>query len=237
MRWLKGPLYFLVGVITFVTACYVTMDILLTRGEDVICPDVRGKTVDEAKRLAEAKGLSLIVSRWERRADVPYNHITVQKPEAHMPTRLGRVIAVIASEGPPLVEVPGLIGRTLSDCEELLREKPIRIEKTIRVPSLKDGRVVAQIPSGGEKIVEGKGLVLFVGVTRRGYYLMPDLKEANATELVEEMESKGIKYRVANVRADQLQPGESVRASVPGRAIFSSGDEIELKVNMGGRHE
>ena len=50
MTWKKGLLYSLLPFFVFVSV-YLTIGLLLKSGGNVICPDIRGKTVDEARRL------------------------------------------------------------------------------------------------------------------------------------------------------------------------------------------
>jgi beta-lactam-binding protein with PASTA domain len=237
MKWLRRSLYLVVPVAMFVLAAYATTGILLKSGEDIICPDVRGKTVEEGKRLAESRGLSLTVLRYERRADVPYNHITVQKPEANIPTRRGRVVTVIVSEGPPLVQVSSVTGQSLMQAEETLKGKKIPIEKVIRVPGRIPGNIVAQVPKGGEDIIEGKGVTLFVAAEMKTYFLMPDPKDISVDDLAGEMDSKHIKYKLTYVKGERSTPGVIVKMSVAPGTVFRSDDEIEIRVNGGGRYE
>ena len=49
----KAVLYPLFFVAVFILASYGTISILLQTGATVVCPDVRGLVVEEAKRLAE----------------------------------------------------------------------------------------------------------------------------------------------------------------------------------------
>ncbi|MCX5807773.1 MAG: PASTA domain-containing protein [Proteobacteria bacterium] len=234
MSWFKAFLYIAIFVFVFSFSTYLTINILLKRQINVICPDIRGKTVEDAKRLVENKGLSLSISRYERRNDVPYNHITVQRPEANISTRLGRTVMVIVSEGPELIPLPILEGRSLADAEGILKEKNIEIEKTIRVPHPKAGKVIAQIPKGGEGVIKGKGVILFVGVEEGQYFLMPDFRDMTPRDLAEEMTSKNIKHKVNYVLEEQNSTKTTITTSVPPKMIFKNDGEIEIKVLSGG---
>lgn len=234
MKWIKVSLYFAVPIIMFILSAYLTIDILLKKQENTICPDVRGKNVEEAKRLIESKGLTLSVLRYERRNDVPYNHITVQKPEANIPIRKGRIVNVLVSEGPELVQVPVLTDQLLEQAEEILNERHIEIEKTIHIPHAKTGRVIAQIPKGGENILEGKKVVLFIGSEKKTYYLMPDINNANVLQLIEEMDTKKIKYKTTIEKSGHITPGSKIKTSIPSKTIFNGEDEISININLGG---
>jgi serine/threonine-protein kinase len=235
MTWKKGLFYFLLPFFVFFVSVYVTIDILLKTGTNVLCPDVRGKTVDEARELAKKKELPLVVLRYENRSDVPYNHITVQKPEANIPIRKGRVIHVIVSEGPKLIEVPNLTGRSLQEAEETLRERNLEIGKIILIPNIREGKVITQVPKGGEKILERKEVNLFVGHDKGKYFLLPDTKDLSLWDIQEEMDAKRIKYKVtAPPKNDKISKETVIRLSLPPRTIFKSGDEVLIYTNSGG---
>jgi serine/threonine-protein kinase len=235
MKWLKGVFYFFVVITVFILSGYFTVSILLKTGGTVICPDVRGKNVDDAKQLVQDKGLSLAVVKYERRNDVPYNHITVQKPEANISTRKGRVVLVMVSEGPELIRVPLLTGYEIEDVEKALKAINVKIEKTIYVPSPKVGKVITQMPKGGEDMLAGKGVTLFVGTEQKMFYVMPDVKELDLSELSNEMNKKGIKHKITYEKSEynmRLKP--AIEASIPIKTIFKADDEIEIKAVTGG---
>ena len=103
----------------------------------------------------EGRGLSLVVARYEPRSDIPYGYITVQKPEANITIRKGRVVNVLVSEGPQLIELPGVANMTPEEAGETLAAKQMEVERTIHVPSDRPGRVVAQSPGAGARMLEG----------------------------------------------------------------------------------
>jgi beta-lactam-binding protein with PASTA domain len=236
MNWLKKALYVVVPLVVFCLSTYVTIGVLLKSEQTVICPDVRGKSVGEAKKLAKERGLSLEVIRYERRREIPRDHVTVQKPGANIATKKGRVLLVIVSEGMPLVEVPTVTGETLERAQEVLTGKQVPVEKAIPVPGQKEGKVVAQSPRGGESILEGKGVVLFVGARMSVYYLMPDVRDMNPDEVEQEMFRKNLKYRASYVRQEGAWRGGGgfIETSVKPGTLFSGDVEIQIRVVYGG---
>lgn len=234
MNLKKAILYPVVFVAVFALASYATINILLKTGATVMCPDVRGLLVENAKRLTDSRGLSLNVLRYEPRSDIPYGYITVQKPEANITIRKGRVVNVLVSEGPQLLELPNLVNGALEDAEKTLAGKQIEIEKTIYVPGKREGKVMAQIPDSGTKVLEGASIVLFVGQPAHKYYLMPETKGADMTELTQEMDAKGIKYKLFYGRTDTdlTEPGTKIAATPP-RSIIRRDDEVVIIVNGG----
>lgn len=235
MKWIKNSLYFFIPIAAFILSTYLTIDIVLKGQETTICPDVRGKKVEEAKEIAKNKGLNLTILRYERRNDVPYNHITVQKPDANIATRKGRILYVIVSEGPQLVEIPTLTGQPLEKAAEILGEKLITIKKTIYVPHGKTGRVIAQIPRGGSTILEQGGVILIVGSEQKPYYMLPVMKNINIDDLLEEMEMKKIKYKIDYGRNEQVTVKTNIKTSIPPRTIFNNVNELIININPGGQ--
>jgi serine/threonine-protein kinase len=235
MTWKKGLFYCFLPFFVFFVSVYLTIDILLKAGTNVVCPDIRGKTVEEAREVAMKKGLPLVVLRYENRSDVPYNHITVQKPEANIPIRKGRIIHVIVSEGPKLTEVPNLTGKSLQEAEETLRERNLEIGKIVQLPHTREGKVITQLPKAGDKILERKEVNLFVGMDKGKYFILPDVKELSLWEIQDEMDSKRIKYKIsAPPKNDKTVKDGIVRLSLPPRSIFKSDDEVFIYINSGG---
>ena len=235
MTWKKGLFYSLLPFFVFFVSIYITIDILLKSGNNVVCPDVRGKTVEDAREMAQKKGLPLVVLRYENRSDVPYNHITVQKPEANISIRSGRIIHVIVSEGPKLTEVPNLTGRSLQEAEETLREKNLEVGKIIQIPHTREGKVIAQLPKGGEKTLERKEVILFVGLDKGKYFFLPDVKDLSLWDIQDEMDSKRIKYKITSPpKVDKAAKEGTLRLSLPPHTIFKADDEVLIYINNGG---
>ena len=85
MKWLRLFLYFAAAVVVFVTATSVTIGFLLRDESTVACPDVTGLDVDEARGVVAHKGLSLAVTKYEKKKDVPYDRILAQVPDRPYP--------------------------------------------------------------------------------------------------------------------------------------------------------
>ncbi len=223
-------LYILAPIFVFIVATYLSISITLKGQKTTICPDIRGKTVEEAKALVESKGLSFTILRYERRNDVPYNHITVQKPEANINTRLGRIVYVIVSEGPELIKVPGVIGKSLEEAKAVFDEKKLILDKIITVPSAKTGKIIAQMPTEGTEILQDSKVTLIIGGEQKAYFFMPDTRKMDITELAEEMELKKIKYKINYARDEHGPYGSGFSISVPARTIFKSSDEVVINI-------
>ena len=59
---------------------------------------------------------------------------------------------------------------------------------------------------------------------------MADTKNSNYNELADELEAKGIRYRVNYARGDQAASRNGIEYSVLPRTIFSSTEEIVINI-------
>ncbi len=233
MRLLRGIFYCFVFVAVFAISGYITMKVLVREEGTTACPDTVGKELSDAKRLAEAKDLSVVVSRYEKRKDIPYNYVISQRPEANMPVRKGRIISVVVSEGPLLVNIPLVTNHTLMFAETTLRDRYIPLQKVLYVPEGTTGTVVAQSPRSGRNIVDDGGMTLFVAKSPRKYFLMPDLTGKLVTEVVGELEAKQINYKITYVDKPGRQPRTILETSILPRTVFQEDDTLEIKAAGG----
>jgi beta-lactam-binding protein with PASTA domain len=236
MRWLRIPFYAVVCAAVFVFAACFTIKVLVTDESTVLCPDLTGLDVEEAKQLAVEKGLSLITGKHEKREDVPYNRVLLQTPDAGMPVRAGRTVTVVLSDGPVQVVIPVFVGLSLEAARAALADRGMKLKKVLYVPDRTEGRVVAQAPAGGENILDQEGVVLFVGGREKRFYVMPDVGSADYGALLQEMEEKHIKHVMASLPPGQ--PGAAANGAlacnVPPGTIITEDDILELQANSGG---
>ena len=229
MSWIKALFYCIAFIVIFTLSSYVAMRILIREEGTITCPDIVGKELSDAKRLAEGKDLSVVVSRYEKRKDVPYNYIISQRPEPNMSVRKGRILSVVVSEGPLLVNIPLVTNHTLTYAEETLKERYISVKQVINVPNAGVGTIVAQSPKSGKNIVDEEGMTLFLGGKQKRFFLMPDVIGKSVTQIVDELETKQIKYNVTYVDRPGRPMKTILETSIPSRTLFGEDDTLEIK--------
>ena len=84
---------------------------------EVEVPNVVGKTLAEAERELRALGLNSTIGVAEWNPLVPANVVIRQQPPAGRTVRAGRMVEVVPSRGPELVEVPELVGLSLLEVQ------------------------------------------------------------------------------------------------------------------------
>ncbi len=123
----------------------------LSRGpEPVVVPDVQGKPATEAQRLLTDAGLHG-KTLYEVYSDtVEVGCVVSQRPYAGKIVKEGRLVDLVVSRGPKSVEVPALVGKSLSEAEELLRQSYLQVGRVRREASKQpaDSILEQQPPAG-----------------------------------------------------------------------------------------
>lgn len=131
-----------------------TLLIVLGRGpEPVQVPSVKGSTVEDAQRVLESVGLEgQEVSRIYHDR-VALGLVISQRPQAGKYVKQGRMIELAVSRGPKSVPVPRVVGKTLSQAENLLGQKYLRVGRVRRQASSEPfDTVMEQDPAAGAKV-------------------------------------------------------------------------------------
>jgi beta-lactam-binding protein with PASTA domain len=153
--------------------------LFVSGGEPVVhVPQLIGKSVRDAKFSLERLGLKLGDVDQEP-SDYPKDMIYDQQYAEGTPIKKGENVNVTVSIGriqTGNIEVPDLIGKSLSEAEKILADSSLRVGKINYQPSfsLLPNTILDQYPSKGNKVNKGDAVDLFV------------TKTANENEIKEE---------------------------------------------------
>jgi beta-lactam-binding protein with PASTA domain len=124
-------------------------------GGIVTVPDLRGKTLAQAKRLASRADLELEEGSTLAHARVPAGAVLAQTPLPGQETTRGSAVRVIVSSGPDRRPVPAVEQLTGAQAEALLRNTGF----AVRVARVHDerpvGRVLGVKPAAGTPVPAG----------------------------------------------------------------------------------
>jgi len=131
----------------------------------VMVPNLKGKSIRDAKLSLERIGLKL--GRIEEiPSDNPKDMIFDQEFAEGTKMKKGSLVGIYISvgEGEGSVEVPDLVGKSLSEAEKILMDNSLTIGKINyqRSFSLLPNTVLDQYPSKGNKVNPGDSVDLFV---------------------------------------------------------------------------
>ena len=120
--------------------------------QPVAVPNVVGQPVDQAKAAVIDAGLEPQV-REKFDETVPAGTVISQSPEGNTTAGKGSVLKLVVSKGPPLVDVPDVKGKNVTEAQALITAAGL-------VPSVQQlpggpGTVLNQNPGGGDRAAQG----------------------------------------------------------------------------------
>lgn len=211
---------------------FVVMPLLIHQHDNVIVPDVRGMSEQQAVEFFERLQLKVRVDRRQHEADVPDGYVISQRPRPNDTVKQGRTVSITLSLGPKTQRVPDLKGLSLRQGRLLLTRQKLQTGRIARVMREGSSRetVLACSPSPSEEVKEGAEISLLVGVGGRPKrYIMPDLHGQDLLFIKEKLEKSG--FRVGSIRYEprrDVYPNTIIdQTPVPG-VMIREGDSIEL---------
>lgn len=234
IRWFLKILGVLgVGLLFSGLAALGTMKLLTTRGQFLV-PDVRGRSIDEATRLAESNHLRIKVREpGVYNANIPASHVVSQEPLPGVPVKAGRTLEVTLSLGNEQIQVPSLEGDGVRSAQLKLKKIGLDIGAIMYVQhaDLPTG-VFLQEPAPGTSLLQGQSVVLIVNQAQDDVRIMPDLVGRPAEDVIAFFKRYG--YRIGQVIYDTyvgIAPGIILRHTPDAGSVLSRQDIINLVVS------
>ena len=130
--------------------------LVISKGvEPVAVPDVTSKSLADAKTALKDAGLRGKVSEEKYDDQVAAGDVISQAPKDG-PAPKGSAVQLVVSKGPPLVDVPDVVGRSVGDATAILQNAGFHV----RAAGFGNGTVFRQSPSGGQA-PKGSTVTLF----------------------------------------------------------------------------
>jgi len=220
-------------VTTFVVFAAIAMRVAV-RALEVSVPDLAGRSIDDARRLAIDLGLAVRIDE-ARRPDkkVPAGHVLGQDPAAGSAARRQRSIRLWISSGPQIVVAPNLVGESERAAQIRLTQDGVTAAMIAEVRSrdYPSDVVIAQDPPADTTTAEVR-LLVNRGEDRASY-VMPDLIGIDGLRVAEVLRSQGFRVSiVAQQAAPGLPPGIVIRQVPAGGYQVHPGDSISLEVSQ-----
>jgi beta-lactam-binding protein with PASTA domain len=222
----------LILVLAGITAAYV-----LSRDDDdedggastATVPDVVGQRTDAATRRVVANGFRVQVGRAP--SERPRGVVIRQRPASGTTLERGETVTLVASEGPPTVEVPDLVGLPLAQAFRRVEAAELRPQARRVFSPRPRGRVMRQQPAAGDE-VERDSVVLLTVSRGPGRVAVPNIVGLNQTEAVARLEAAGLRANVARVPAAD-PTGTVVAQSPPSGRQVARGSGVRVNVSRG----
>ncbi len=152
-----GYLLLGLGVLAvFVLAALLARSLLGDSTPQVAVPDVTGLTVADARASLREEGLTLGEQTQQNSDAVPEGNIIDQSPENGNEVDEGSAVDVVVSSGVEETSVPTLVGLSLDQARQALREANLELGNTSPRPSDEDRNTVIRVsPKEGETVPAG----------------------------------------------------------------------------------
>ncbi|RCW62018.1 Stk1 family PASTA domain-containing Ser/Thr kinase [Halanaerobium sp. ST460_2HS_T2] len=202
-------------------------------------PEIEGKSLTEARKLASEVGLNLVEN--EERVfseEIEAEHIVSQQPAAGERVKQSRPLNITVSKGPQLIEIPEFIGNSLREALIELDNLSLKsgdIQYIFRL-SEEPGTVINQIPAAGAEVEKGSEITLFVSRGERDISVrMPDLTGLTQAEAFDLIKEKGLNIGQVSVEnSERFADGQVISQSVKAGEYLPRGIAVDFVVSRGG---
>lgn len=200
---------------------------------EVMVPDVRGKTKQEAIDLIENANLEPVIGDTTYDAKLPKGSIVLQKPDAGEVVKEGRKVYLFISGGEPVVSVPNLKGRSIRDAKLSLERVGLRLGRIDEVPSNYPKDVIFdQQYAEGTKLKKGESVNIYLSIgSGSGAITVPDLIGKSLAEAERELAENSLRIGKINYqRSFSLLPN-TILDQYPSKGNkINQGDAVDLFV-------
>ena len=199
--------------IVLIIAVFFTMKSLI-KGEETEAPNLMGKSLEQAQKIAEEQKLYL--KRIDGNYDRHYDPLTVinQTPDPGVRIKERSYVTVFVTSDVVDVIVPDLVGYDLNDCEKLLSENNLR-KRYVSYMDAEDvpvDFVIAQSYPPGSRVPTGTEIdVLLSRGAKERSYIMPDVIGKYAVDVKIYFQMRNLKVLGNNVYYPGLEPGLVVK--------------------------
>ena len=200
----------------------------------VVVPDVTGKSLEDAQRLIQSRGLESAVERQDFSDTVAQGAVISQDPSEGVKVPKANRVSLVTSKGPETVAVPSLVGKTRPDAELALSQAGLQVGNVTdrSDDKVEAGRVLSQDPAAGVRTARTRGVDL---VLSKGQALVriPDLTGLSADEANSRLTDAGLKASVQNVCDPSKEQGKVTAQDPPARQEVAKGTSVNISVNSG----
>ena len=204
------------------------------RTEEVLVPNIIGKTYYEAVRDLDKVGLRPAKKIQGVSSDAPKGEIVSQDPEANFRIKYYQPVTITVSIGAELAPVPSVIGRSQDAAFDALKTAGFRPSHVAYVHSetyLQD-TVIAQTPSegGGQRRGSLVNLLVSRGPMPQSIQLS-NFQEQPATDVLVALEAAGLNVETEYSSHPKIPEGAVIAHKPAGGVIVKTGDLVLLEIS------
>jgi len=204
------------------------------RGSEVAVPELVGKTVREAGRLAGLSELQLKLESPRFDDQMESDRILAQAPPPGSKLKRNRTVRVIVSLGAKKIPVPDLRGESLRATQITLlsRGLTLGVTSTIHSADVEKDRIISQDPLPLTRLARSPRVSVLVSTGPVvPTYLMPDLMGESLEEVSGAIQQSGLKIGMLNYHfIPGLQKGTILKQNPPPGSRLVEGSSIDFEI-------
>ena len=204
------------------------------RTEEVLVPNIIGKSYYEAVRILDREGLRPAKDIQEASSNAPKGEIVAQDPVANFRIKSYQPVTITVSIGAELAPVPSVIGKSQDAAFDTLQAAGFRQNRVAEVHSetyLKD-TVIAQTPpeGGGQQRGSPVNLLVSLGPTPQLIQL-PNFQGLPATNVLVALEAASLNVETEYSSHPRIPEGAIIAHKPAGGVMVRTGDLILLEIS------
>jgi eukaryotic-like serine/threonine-protein kinase len=199
-----------------------------------IVPRLEGRPVEQAQRVAVARGFDFDISRREF-SNVEPGLVISQSVRAGQEAEEGSVLSVVVSKGPEFVDVPSVVGLPRSRAEDEIRDARLTVGSVDKVydNQAPKGTVIEQNPTEGQlEVDEPVDLTVSLG---REPVEVPPVEGRTEGEAGSVLTSVGLRVSVDEDHSPTVEEGHVISQSPEAGTVLRVGDTVTIVISLGPR--
>ncbi|MET9896343.1 Stk1 family PASTA domain-containing Ser/Thr kinase [Streptomyces sp. NPDC006465] len=134
--------------------------IIVSKGSAVDVPEVTGSSVEDATAELEDAGLKVKIAANRVTSDYDKGQIAEQSPIPGSEAAKGDTVTLTVSKGPPMVEVPDVVGDSVDDAKQALEDAGFEVDEDRGLLGLFGDTVKSQSVDGGDTAPKGSTITI-----------------------------------------------------------------------------
>ena len=203
----------------------------LEESRPVAVPLVVGIPEDNARRKIEEAGFVAEVRR-ESSTEQKAGRVFRQEPGPETRLPKGETVTLFVSTGPPMTEVPRVVGLQYNEAVDELQRAGLRSRRVEVFSEQPPGEVVGQSPRAGNTVREDSVVTLRVSKGQETVEV-PDVLAQNRASAEGELRAAGFRVSVATAPSDEVEEG-LVMAQDPEPGVDAlKGSTVSITISEG----
>lgn len=136
--------------------------LVVSKGSPVDVPDVTGESLEDAKADLTEAGLKVKVATERINSDIDKGQVAQQTPKQGTQAATGDTVTLTLSKGPPMVEVPDVVGDSVDDAHAALEAAGFEVDEDRGLLGLFGDTVKKQSVKGGGTAPKGSTITITI---------------------------------------------------------------------------